>query len=362
MGVNGMVSPGFAPVRDAFAEVVASQPGTGAAVAVWHDGEWIVDLWGGSASADGSRLWQADSLAMVYSVSKPFVAACALMLVERGVIELDAPVQRYWPEFKAPGSVRELLSHQLGVVALDDPAPTDLLYDWHGLCDRLAATDSAWVRGEGLGECALFYGHLVGEVVRRSDGRMPGAFLRDEVCGPLGIEVMLGLTGAEQRRAVELTGVDVAFRERTARDRPDLFRRAFANPPGVQDAAVVNGRAWRSAQVPAVNAHATARGVAGFYAALLDGRLLAPTVLAEATRPACSGPDLVLGSESTWGLGFALDDDGFGMGGVGGSLGWASVRGDYAIGFVTGSMNPEGGADAVEGVLRECLGLPPLAE
>lgn len=362
MDTHGTVSPEFAPVRDAFAEVVRTQPGTGAAVAVWRDGSWVVDLWGGTASADGTRQWEADSLAMTYSVCKPFVAVCALKLVARGQIDLDAPVQRYWPEFRAPATVREILSHQVGVVALEEPAPIELLYDWRATCDRLAATAPAWAPCSGLGECALFYGHLVGELVRRVDGRMPGAFLREEICDPRSLEIALGLTEDEQARAVELTGVDEEFRRRTSHGRPELFARAFANPPGVQEAAVVNGPAWRRAQVPAVNAHATARGVAGFYAALLQGRLLEPEVLAEATRVACSGPDLVLGSESTWGLGFALDDDGFGMGGVSGSLGWASVKGNYAIGFLTGSMNPEGGADAVEGALRHCLGLPPLAD
>src|SRR6476469_6814369 len=100
MTVDGEVAPGFESVRDVFAEVVAAQPGTGAGVAAWHDGRWVVDLWGGAADAAGERAWQRDSIVLTYSVTKPFAAVCALVLVDRGLIDLDAPVQRYWPEFR----------------------------------------------------------------------------------------------------------------------------------------------------------------------------------------------------------------------------------------------------------------------
>src|SRR5579862_4720170 len=113
---NGCCSAGFEPVASAFAEVVDGQPGTGAALAVWRDGEWPVDLWGGWADAAGTRAWQCNSIVQPYSVSKPFAAVCALLLVQRGELELDALVQRYWPEFTAKATVRQILSHQAGVV------------------------------------------------------------------------------------------------------------------------------------------------------------------------------------------------------------------------------------------------------
>ena len=119
--VGGSVQRRFEPVREVFAQLLAGQRGTGSAVAAWRDGAWVVDLWGGRADAAGTRRWQSDSLAQPYSVSKPFAAVCALLLVDRGQLELDAPVQRYWPQFRAPADVRQLLSHQAGVVALDDP-------------------------------------------------------------------------------------------------------------------------------------------------------------------------------------------------------------------------------------------------
>ncbi|HLY51224.1 MAG TPA: serine hydrolase domain-containing protein [Solirubrobacteraceae bacterium] len=143
----GHVERGFEPVEEAFAEVVSLQPGTGAALAVWLEGRWLVDLWGGVVDARCTRAWERDSIVQPYSVTKPFVAVCALRLVERGALELDAPVQRYWPEFTARATVRQLLAHQAGVVALDEPAATELFYDWEAMCERLAAQPPAWEPG-----------------------------------------------------------------------------------------------------------------------------------------------------------------------------------------------------------------------
>src|SRR5262249_13427809 len=145
--IGGYVKPGFEPVREVFARVLAGQAGTGAAAAAWRDGGWLVDLWGGRASADGSQRWQAGSLAQAYSVVKPFVAVSALLLADRGQLDLDAPVQRYWPQFRAAADVRQVLSHQAGVVALDEPAPTEAFYDWDRLCALLAAQEPAWEPG-----------------------------------------------------------------------------------------------------------------------------------------------------------------------------------------------------------------------
>ncbi|OHV41447.1 serine hydrolase [Pseudofrankia sp. EUN1h] len=357
-----MVTPGFEPVRVAFERVLAEAAGTGAAVAAWHEGAWVVDLWGGTVDAAGTAPWDRDSIVMPYSVTKPFAAVCALLLVERGQLDLDSRVDRYWPGFASPATVRHVLAHQAGLVTLDRPLPTAALFDWDLVCAALAAQQPLWTPGTAHGESALFYGHLVGELVRRVDGRRLGTFLREEVCEPLGLDFAVGLTPAEQARAVELTGLDAAFRLRTADGRPELYRRAIGNPPGIQDGAVVNSAALRVAEIPAVNGHGTARAVAGLYAALLSGQLLGPDLLAEATTAQCSGPDRVMGGMNAWGLGFGVDGDGFGMGGLGGSLGWASRSGHYAYAFVTGSLGDHARSDAVENVLRGCLGLPPLAE
>src|SRR5262245_10231590 len=213
--VDGEVAPGFGPVGDAFREVVAEQAGTGAAVAAWHDGRWVARLHGGYADAARTRPWAHDSIVMPYSVTKPFAAVCLLMLVDRGLVDLDAPMQTYWPELRARATVRQTLSHQAGLVALDDPLPTEAFYDWDRVCAAIAAQDPQWVPGERHGESALFYGHLVGEVVRRVDGRSVGAFLREEVCGPLEVDFHVGLPASLQARTVDVSGLaDEDFRGR----------------------------------------------------------------------------------------------------------------------------------------------------
>jgi CubicO group peptidase (beta-lactamase class C family) len=237
-----------------------------------------------------------------------------LTLVEGGSVDLDAPLQRYWP---------------------------------------------GWPPGSAQGESALFYGHLLGEVVRRVDGRSIGRYLREEICAPHGLDFHIGLGDRELRRVADLTGFDDAFR--AAQDAStELYRRALGNPPGARDPEVVNGERWRRAEVPAVNGHGTARAVAGLYVALADGRLLGPRLRHEMTHGRGVEPELVMGGEREWGLGVALDPDGFGMGGLGGSFGWWSEVGQYAVAFLTGHIGDHDRADRLENAVRDVLGLPPV--
>ena len=186
MDVQGFADGRFGPVHHCFAEVVRAQSGTGAAFAAWCDGRLVVDLWGGYADLERRRLWEADSLVQPYSVSKPFAAVCALRLVEAGRLDLDAPVQRYWPEFGAPATVRQVLSHQAGVVMLDRKVPTEAFYNWEWLCALLAAQQPSWQPGTALGESPLFYGHLVGELVRRETGVVSAGSCARRSAGPPG--------------------------------------------------------------------------------------------------------------------------------------------------------------------------------
>ena len=359
MEVHGSVARPFSRVREAFADVLAGQPGTGASFAVWHGGTWVVDLWGGYADAGHTRPWRRDTLVMPYSVTKPFAALCVLTLVDRGLVELDAPLRRYWPELRAEASVRDVLSHRAGVVVLDETAPEEAFYDWDLMCSLLARQEPAWAPGTAQGESALFYGHLLGQVVRRVDGRSVGRFLREEVCGPHDLDFHIGLGDADLARVADLTGFDAGFRA-SQEAAPELYRQAIANPPGARDPRVVNGRRWRRAEVPAVNGHGTARAVAGFYEALAHGRLVGAAVTQELTRGRGVGPDLVIGDERDWGLGVVLDPDGYGMGGVGGSFGWWSEAGQYAAAFLTGHIGDHDRGERLETEVRDVLGLPPL--
>ena len=357
--VLGSVAPSFLPVRDVFAAVLEDQPGTGASFAVWHDGRWVIDLWGGFTDAARTARWARDTLVMPYSVTKPFAALCVLTLVDRGLVDLEAPIQRYWPELEAAATVRDALAHRAGLVALDQDAPVEAFYDWDLMCALLARQHPTWTPGDRQGESALFYGHLLGQVVRAVDGRSLGSFLREEVCGPHGIDFHIGLRDGELGRVADLTGFGDDFRVSQA-GYPALYYRAISNPPGARDPEVVNGERWRRAEIPAVNGHGTARAVAELYVALAHGQLLGPDVMEELTRRRGSEPDLVVGGEREWGLGVALDADGYGMGGTGGSFGWWSETGRYAVAFLTGHVGTHDRGDRLELAVRGVLGLPPL--
>ena len=359
MEVTGTVAPSCSRVRHVFADVLDEQPGTGASFAVWRDGEWLVDLWGGWADAAHTQPWTSDTLVMPYSVTKPFAAMCVLVLADRGLVDLDAPMQVYWPALRARATVRDALSHRAGLVALDEDAPTEAFYDWDLMCSLLEQQEPTWPPGTAQGESALFHGHLLGQVVRAVDGRTLGRFLREEVCAPHGLDFHVGLTDAELGRVADLTGFAEDFLE-SQRGYPDLNHRAIGNPPGARDAAVVNGERWRRSEVPAVNGHGTARGVAGLYAALAQGRVLSPALMEELVRTRGEEPDLVVGGGHEWGLGVGVDADGFGMGGTGGSFGWWSRSGRYAAAFMTGHVGTHDRGERLENAVREALGLPPV--
>lgn len=352
--VDGTVAPGLEPVREAFASVLSTDP-AGAALAVDVGGELVVDLWGGTRDAARRLPWERDLLVHAYSVTKPFAAIALLLLVDRGAVGLDEPVAAYWPEFAAGGKasvpVRWLLTHQAGLEVLPGHQPPEALLDWGRFCAALAATRPSWQPGTLHGEHALTFGHLVGEVTRRADGRTPGQLLREELPW---LDFRIGLTDEEQERCAEIVGVSEALA-------PDArWRRVLSNPPGVLDPSVVNGRAYRAAEVPAVNGHGTARAIAGFYGVLLRGGLLSEELRAQALSPQVTGVDAVVGQRLSWGLGLQIDGDGFGMGGIGGSIGAASRTGDYGICFLPAYMSGQDRADRLERVLRECLSVPPL--
>ncbi|MFN8188438.1 MAG: serine hydrolase domain-containing protein, partial [Gaiellales bacterium] len=300
-----------------------------------------------------------------YSVAKPLAATCVLLLVERGLIGLDDRVAAHWPEFAAAGkdrvTVRQVLAHQAGLDLFEQRLPPEVLLDWEAATTLLAASPPRWPPGSTHGEHAAFYGHLVGELVRRVDGRTLGAFLREEIASPWGLDFHVGLRGSELARAADVVDPGGACRAE-ALSRGEAFRLAVDNPPAMLHPDVVNGDAWRRAEIPAVNGHGTALALARFYSGLgaggvLEGvRLLSDDLVAEATRPQRIGHDEVLGEEASWGLGFGIGDGGFGMGGLGGSLGWWAGEG-YACAYVTRRLGGFERCEAIEAALRRCLGL-----
>jgi CubicO group peptidase (beta-lactamase class C family) len=305
-----------------------------------------VDPDGAAAYVDGELvLDDPGPVANTFSVTKPFAAMCVLLLVDRGKVGLDDAV-----EIPAGATVRQVLSHQAGLVALREPQPLETALDWDRAIAALRAEEPWWQPGTAAGEHALWYGHLVGDIVMRADGRTLGAFFREEIAQPLGLDFEIGVT--DESRIADLTASG-GWREEMLAGVSDLYRLAVDNPRCLRDLDVLNSSEWRRAEIPAVNGHGDARSVARFYDALLRGELISDDLLAEATRPQWTGTDVLLEDERSWGLGFAVEPDGFGMGGIGGSLGWADPERGLAFGFVTAALGDHDRAEsALLGLFR----------
>ncbi|MFI7431701.1 serine hydrolase domain-containing protein [Micromonospora sp. NPDC049836] len=362
----------FAPVRDCFHDLFGAGRETGAALSIWYDGAPAVDLLGGTRAvvAPGVPVpvtgaadpWRPDTLVDVYSVGKPVAALCLLMLVDRGRVDLDAPVSAYWPEFRSPATLRQVLDHTAGLPAFPVPRPADAVADWGLLCADLAAAEPEWTPGTVAGEHAWTYGHLVGEVVRRVDGRPLGRFLAEEIAGPWRLDLAFGLDAAAQARCADLSYADPDWPVRSLGEPGSLRARAMGNPAGGLDLAVLNSPLWRGAEMPAVNLHATPAALARLYAGLaaggtLDGvRLFSPDLVGEATRVQYDGPDLVLDREVCWTLGMQREPDGsWGMAGLGGSSAWADPDRGYVFAYATARLASHDRVDDLVDVLHSCL-------
>ncbi len=278
--INGEVAPGFEPVREAFAANFTQHGDIGAAVCVYRHGRPVVDLWGGVADVDTGRPWTRDTLQLVYSATKGATATAAHMLAERGMLDLDAPVAKYWPEFAANGKagipVRWLLSHQAGLIALDEPLSLAEALAWEPMTAALAAQRPLWNPGTAHGYHGRTWGWLVGEVIRRVSGRSPGRFFADEIARPLGLDFFIGLPASERGRvsrmvyrspAVDLTTVPAEavpeeLREQVAawRDPNSFSNRAFA----VTDPAAIDfdSPEVQAAELPSSNGIGTAQALA----------------------------------------------------------------------------------------------------
>jgi CubicO group peptidase (beta-lactamase class C family) len=333
----------------------------GASVAVFVDGEPVVDVWGGSA---GAGPWQRDTLTGVFSVTKTMTALCALVLADRGDLDLAAPVARYWPEFAQAGKggvlVRHLLAHTAGLP--DWEGPVEELYDWAAATARLAALAPQWEPGTAAGYHSLTFGFLVGEVVRRVTGRTVGEFFAAEVAGPLGADFAIGLPAEDDPRvalAVPPPGRDDGYTAGAAGGAPTA-----GTPVRVRDG---NSVAWRRAQIPAASGFGNARSVALVQSVLacrgaVGGvRLLSPAGCERAWQEQFSGEDRVLGMPVRYGLGYGLFGSSLGWGGWGGSLVMVDPGERLVVAYVTNQMRePAGDTRGLELVMAAYDGLPGL--
>ncbi|GLW08424.1 esterase [Microtetraspora sp. NBRC 13810] len=397
--VHGHCDPRFAPVREVFEKHFARGVEFGAAFAVSHEGRTVVDLWGGVADRHTGRPWERDTPALAYSCTKAVTATALLLLAERGLVDVTAPVAAYWPEFAAAGkaevTVEHLLTHQAGLPALEEAVPVEEFEDQPAIADRLARQAPIWEPGTAHGYHAITYGFLVGEVIRRVSGKTVGEVVAAEIAGPHDLELWLGAPGDVAARAAHLSAGDraaasdpgpnsgpdsdsgpgsgstgepaaasaganvavagaggdlMAAMAAAAADRDSLMNRALGNPPMSRLKGGANHPVILRAGWPALGAVTTARGLAGFYRELVAGRIVTPETLRDATRLRVSGPDRVLIVDSAFGLGymrpaltFMTPQRGartaFGHTGMGGFLGLGDVEHGLGLGYVMNRMS-----------------------
>ncbi|MET7682828.1 serine hydrolase domain-containing protein [Streptomyces sp. NPDC005423] len=344
--IQGAYDELFAAVPTALAALLDAGD-VGGSVAVFVDGEPVVDVWGGFADAARTVPWERSTIAGVFSVTKTMTALCALVLADRGELDLDAPVARYWPEFAAEGKERVLVRHVLAHTAglPDWEGPVEELYDWPAATARLAATPPRWEPGTAAGYHSLTQGFLVGEVVRRITGRTVGEVLTDEVTGPLGADFRIGLT-AEHDHRVALAVPPPSRDEDYLASAPSPAASSGAGTRlRVRDG---NSVAWRRAQIPAASGFGNARSVALVQSVMACGgtvrgvRLLSRAGCERARVEQFAGEDRVLGMPMRWGLGYGLFGTTFGWGGWGGSLVMVEPDARLAVAYVTNQMREPG--------------------
>jgi CubicO group peptidase (beta-lactamase class C family) len=310
--VHGRCDDRFAAVRDLLAANLARGTDLGASVAVTVAGEPVVDIWGGWIDEARTQPWQRDTITNVWSTTKTMTALCALMLVDAGHVDLDAPVDRYWPEFAASGKegrvlFRHLLGHTAGLPGWSEPMTIEDLYDWDKATSLLAAQEPWWEPGTASGYHSLTQGFLIGEVVRRVTGETVGAFFRERVAGPLGADFHIGLDPAEFGRVANVVPPPPPD---PARKIPEMAARGMGNPTLRADAAWTDP--WRRAEIPAANGHGNARSVAAVQSVVANAgevggvRLLSSAGCDRIFQEQAHGTDLVLGVPTRLGTGYGL--------------------------------------------------------
>jgi CubicO group peptidase (beta-lactamase class C family) len=312
--VNGTCDPRFDAVRAALQGNLDSGEDLGASMVVDIDGERVVDLWGGFRDPEHTTAWDEDTIVNVWSTTKTVTSLAALMLADRGQLDVYAPVAEYWPEFAAAGKqdvrVRHLMSHTSGVSGLEQPAVIEDLYDWDKSTSRMAAQAPWWAPGTASGYHALNFGHLIGEVVRRVSGKSLKQFVAEEIAGPLGADFQIGAAPADWGRIADVIPPPPLPFDMASIDTSSPAFKTMTGPG--PDASVANTPGWRNADIGAANGHGNARSVARVMSVLARGgevdgvRLLGPDTIELIFDEQSNGVDLVVGVPLRFGIGYGL--------------------------------------------------------
>ena len=360
--IHGTCDSRFAALRDTFVRNFSTFGETGAALSITIDNRPVVDIWAGHVDGTRTTEWQRDTIVNVYSTTKGMTAICAHILADQGRLDFDAPVAKYWPDFAHAGKgempVRYLLSHRAGLPAVRQTMAPEAMYQPETMASALAAQEPWWQPGAKHGYHAVTYGWLVGEVVRRITGKTIGAFFRDEVAQPLGVDCHIGLPAQHEARVAPLipppppTADQLDLITEILKDPESMLAKAFINPPLPLEA--VNSREWRAAEIPAANGHTNARALARVYGALACGgalngtRVLSQAAIDNAIIEQSDGPDAVLPLYTRFGLGFMRSTPkekmgpnprAFGHGGMGGSMAFADPDARLGFGYVMNEMH-----------------------
>lgn len=291
----------------------------GASVSVTLGGETIVDIWGGHADEAKTTEWQENTITNVWSTTKTMTFLSALVLAERGLLDFHAPVTTYWPEFGQNGKeaieVRHLMGHTSGVSAWAQPVTTDDIYDWDKSTAMLAAQAPWWEPGTASGYHALNQGHLVGEIIRRIDGRMLNEFFAQEIAGPLNADFQIGgIPESDYGRISNVIPPEGLPIDLATVDMESVAIKTFTGP--APEASIAWEAPWRSACIGAANGHGNARSVARIQAIVANGgtvddvTLLSPETIDLIFEEQAHGTDQVLGLPVRFGMGYALPSEG----------------------------------------------------
>ncbi len=312
--VHGSYDDRFEPLIQALAGQLESGEEVGASIAVVIDGEMVVDVWGGIADPATQAPWEPDTITNVWSTTKTMTNLCALVLVDRGQLDVNEKVAHYWPEFAANGKqdieVRHVLGHTSGVSGWDQPVTSQDIYDWDVATAKLAGQAPWWEPGTASGYHALNQGHLVGEIVRRISGDSLGTFFKREVAQPLGADFHIGLDPSEFHRVSNVILPPPLAIDLTALPPESPMFKTFTGPAPDGEASWT--AEWRQAEIPAANGHGNARAVARIQSVFTNGgeldgvRLLSPETIELVFEEQANGIDLVMMLPVRFGVGYGL--------------------------------------------------------